>query len=69
MDLFHLFSILIVLSAGFAYINFRLLKLPNAIGPMLVSLIFSFYFNHGYYFLQEKILPSKWTVLILVNYY
>lgn len=42
MNLFHLLSILIVLSAGFAYINFRILKLPAAIGLMLVSLIFSF---------------------------
>ncbi len=42
MNLFHLFSILIVLSAAFAYINFRVLKLPTAIGLMLVSLIFSF---------------------------
>jgi len=42
MDFFHLLSILIVLSAGFAYINFRVLRLPNAIGLMLVSLIFSF---------------------------
>jgi CPA1 family monovalent cation:H+ antiporter len=42
MNLFHLLSILIVLSAGFAYINFRLLKLPPAIGLMLVSLVFSF---------------------------
>jgi CPA1 family monovalent cation:H+ antiporter len=51
MDLFHLFSILIVLSAGFAYINFRILKLPNAIGLMLVSLIFSFIILIlGYYF-------------------
>ncbi|MBP9191100.1 MAG: sodium:proton antiporter [Ignavibacteria bacterium] len=42
MDLFPLLSILIVLSAGFAYINFRVLKLPNSIGLMLVSLLFSF---------------------------
>jgi len=42
MNLFHLISILIVLSAGFAYINFRYLKLPSAIGLMLVSLLFSF---------------------------
>ncbi len=42
MDLFHLFSLLIVLSAGFAYVNFRLLKLPSTIGLMLVSLLFSF---------------------------
>lgn len=51
MNLFHLFSILTVLSAGFAYINFRVLKLPNAIGLMLVSLIFSFFILiMGYYF-------------------
>jgi len=55
MDLFHLFSILIVLSAGFAYINFRILKLPNAIGLMLVSLIFSFIILVlGYYFPSFK---------------
>jgi monovalent cation:H+ antiporter, CPA1 family len=51
MDVFHLFSILIVLSAGFAYINFRILKLPNAIGLMLVSLVFSFFILlMGYFF-------------------
>jgi CPA1 family monovalent cation:H+ antiporter len=55
MDLFHLFSILIVLSAGFAYINFRFLKLPNAIGLMLVSLLFSFcILILGYYFPSFK---------------
>ncbi|MCG9790921.1 cation:proton antiporter [Flavobacterium algicola] len=41
MELFPLISLLIVLSATFAYINFRYLKLPNAIGLMLVSLLFS----------------------------
>jgi|SRR5665647_75902 len=41
MQLFHLFSVLIVLSALFAYINHRVLKLPNSIGLMLVSLVFS----------------------------
>jgi CPA1 family monovalent cation:H+ antiporter len=51
MDLFYLLSILIVLSAGFAYINLRLLKLPNVIGLMLVSLIFSLLILlAGYYF-------------------
>lgn len=42
MEFFHLLSILIVLSAGFSYINYRVFKLPNAIGLMMVSLIFSF---------------------------
>ncbi|MFL9829377.1 sodium:proton antiporter [Flavobacterium sp. ST-87] len=51
MDLFHLFSILIVVSAVFAYINFRYLKLPNTIGLMLVSLVFSlFILIFGNYF-------------------
>jgi len=55
MDLFYLLSILIVLSAGFAYINFRFLKLPNVIGLMLVSLIFSFLILlAGFYFPSFK---------------
>ena len=41
MDIFHLFSILIVLVAAFAYINYRYIKLPAAIGLMMVSLVFS----------------------------
>lgn len=55
MELFHLFSILIVISAIFAYINFRYLKLPNAIGLMLVSLFFSFIvLMAGYFFPSIK---------------
>ena len=41
MDTFHLFSILICISALFAYLNFRFLKLPGAIGLMIISLLFS----------------------------
>jgi monovalent cation:H+ antiporter, CPA1 family len=41
MELFPLISLLIVLSAVFAYINFRFLKFPNTIGLMIVSLLFS----------------------------
>ncbi len=41
MSLYHTFSILIVLSALFAYINFRYLKLPPAIGLMLIALLTS----------------------------
>lgn len=41
MSLYHTFSILIVLSALFAYINFRYLKLPPSIGLMLIALITS----------------------------
>lgn len=41
MDFFSIFSLLIVLAAMFAYINFRYLKLPATIGLMFLSLIFS----------------------------
>ena len=51
MELFHIFSTLIVISALFAYINFRYLKLPATIGLMLVSLFFSFIvIIAGYFF-------------------
>lgn len=41
MSLYHTFSILIVISAVFAYLNFRYLKLPPSIGLMLIALITS----------------------------
>ena len=41
MDLFTLITLLIVIAAVFAYLNTRLLKLPDAIGVMVLSLIFS----------------------------
>jgi len=41
MTFFNLAAILITLSALFAYVNSRFIKLPRAIGLMLISLIFS----------------------------
>lgn len=41
MDLYYAFSILIVLSALFSYLNSRYLKLPPAIGIMLLAIITS----------------------------
>lgn len=60
MEIFHLFSILITVSALFAYINFRYLKLPNSIGLMLVSLVFSlFVLVWGSFFPSIKTLISE----------
>lgn len=56
MELFHLFSILIVLAACFAYINHRLLKLPNSI--RLISM--SGY--HRFIRLREKL----WTKTLYI---
>ncbi|WP_139925736.1 sodium:proton antiporter [Hymenobacter sp. DG01] len=41
MDVFTLLTLLIVVAATFAYLNSRFLKLPDAIGIMVVSLGFS----------------------------
>lgn len=41
MELYYSFSILIVLSAVFAYINERYLKLPSTIGVMVIALLVS----------------------------
>lgn len=41
MSLFDTFSILIVLSALFAYVNHRFIKLPSTIGLMLIALLSS----------------------------
>lgn len=41
MDVFTLITLLMVVSALFAYLNTRLLKLPDAIGIMVLSLAFS----------------------------
>ena len=41
MKLFHILSILISLSAAFSFINYRFLKLPTAIGLMLIAMLAS----------------------------
>ncbi len=41
MDLYYSFSILIVLAAIFSYLNLRYLKLPSAIGIMVIAMIAS----------------------------
>lgn len=41
MDLYSTFSILIVLSALFAYVNYRYIKLPGNIGLMFIAMAFS----------------------------
>lgn len=41
MDLFTLITLLIVIAALFAYLNTRFLKLPDPIGVMVLSLLFS----------------------------
>lgn len=41
MDYFFIITILVLLSAAFGYINVRFLKLPNTIGLMLITIVFT----------------------------
>ena len=41
MDYFFIISILVTVSAVFGYINVRFLKLPNTIGLMLITILFT----------------------------
>ncbi|QWX82557.1 sodium:proton antiporter [Cellulophaga sp. HaHaR_3_176] len=41
MDYFFIIAVLVFLSATFGYINVRFLKLPNTIGLMLISIVFT----------------------------
>lgn len=41
MDIFTIISILVVISAAFGYINARFMKLPNTIGLMSITILFT----------------------------
>ncbi|PNQ75190.1 sodium:proton antiporter [Hanstruepera neustonica] len=41
MDYFHIATVLVVISAIFGYVNVRFLKLPNTIGLMLITIVFT----------------------------
>ena len=41
MDLFIVITVLIVLSALFGYINVKFLKMPNTIGLMVITILFT----------------------------
>lgn len=43
MDLFSIITVLVVVSAAFAYINERFLKLPYTIGAMVITIIMSIF--------------------------
>ena len=41
MELFHVISVIIVLSALFGYLNSRFIRLPNTIGLMVIAILFT----------------------------
>ena len=47
MELYYSFSVLIVLASFFAYLNYRVLKLPSSIGIMIIAIIASLVLRIG----------------------
>jgi CPA1 family monovalent cation:H+ antiporter len=45
MSIFNIITTLIILSAGFAFINTRFLKLPFTIGLMIIAIVFTIALN------------------------
>ncbi len=41
MDVYGIITILVVLSAIFGYINIRFMDMPNSIGLMVITLVFT----------------------------
>ena len=64
MDLFHIFSLILALSALFAYLNKRYLNLPSAISLMVAGIFLSLiilvisYFSPGTYDLAHELLSK-----------
>lgn len=47
MELYYSFSVLIVLASFFAYLNYRVLKLPSTIGIMIIAIVASLVLRIG----------------------
>jgi CPA1 family monovalent cation:H+ antiporter len=64
MGLFEIIAILFTLSALFSFINYRFFKLPNTIGLMLISLLFSLLLIVIGLFVPES---KQWAVNLLTQ--
>ena len=64
MGLFEIIAILFTLSALFSFINYRFFKLPNTIGVMLTSLLFSLLLIVIGLFIPES---KQWAVKLLTQ--
>jgi len=67
MDYFVIATIVVVLSALFGYINVRFLKLPNTIGLMLITILFTLgVFGLGFY--NDTLLNAEQYVLSQIDF-
>lgn len=67
MDVFFVITILVVLSAIFGYINVRFLKLPNTIGLMVITILFTLVvFAISFY--DDTLLESEKHFIMQINF-
>ncbi|MBW2505573.1 MAG: sodium:proton antiporter [Deltaproteobacteria bacterium] len=64
MDFFEIIAILLTLSAFFSFINYKLLRLPNTIGLMLIVLLFSLLLIAIGWFVPDS---KQWAVAMLIQ--
>jgi CPA1 family monovalent cation:H+ antiporter len=64
MDFFEIIAILLTLSAFFSFINYKLLRLPNTIGLMLIGLLFSLLLIAIGWFVPDS---KQWAVAMLIQ--
>lgn len=72
MNLFTIITILVVLSAGFGYINTRYLKFPQTIGLMIMAIFFSlamllanYFFPVRFHFVEDLIKSIDFSEVLL----
>jgi CPA1 family monovalent cation:H+ antiporter len=67
MDYFFIITILIALSASFGYINVRFLKLPNSIGLMVITILFTLAILGLSYF-DTTLLDAEKYIISQINF-
>lgn len=67
MDYFFIITILIALSASFGYINVRFLKLPNSIGLMVITILFTLAILALSYF-DTRLLDAEKFIINQINF-
>lgn len=68
MDYFHIITILIVISAIFGYVNVRFLKLPNTIGLMLITIVFTLGVFVLNYFGVTALLDAETLIITQIDF-
>lgn len=67
MDIFTITSVLVFLSAIFGYINARFLKLPNSIGLMLITIVFTLaVFGIGY--IDDTLINAERYIITQIDF-